>query len=163
MSARALAVGIVLVLAIAGALIYLDVIMGAPPSDRQQLALFLAVSGGGSLAVGALLVKLARSWFAGLRLRLTFGYLVGLVVALVNVLVTSMLMFLNSHDLSLLICLLVFSAVVSLAFGYSVATALTDELGVLSRAAGHIAGGDLSARVDARGNDELAQLGASFN
>ena len=91
--------------------------MGAPAADVEQLGYFLSASGAGSLVLGALLMRWAQGWIGGLRVRLMVAYVIGLVVALVNILATSLLMFLNDHDLSLLICLLLFSAAISLAFG----------------------------------------------
>src|SRR5262249_4979366 len=88
---------------------------------------------------------------------------VGLLVTVVNVVTTSALMFLNAHDLTLLLLLLAFSAVVSLAFAYAVGGALTEKVGQLSSAAGRLAEGDLSARVGGHGSDELGQLAAAFD
>ena len=58
-------------------------------------------------------------------------------MALVGVLIAANLMFLNIQDVPLLILLLVFSAVTSLTFGYSVATALMRDLKTLERTAAH--------------------------
>jgi signal transduction histidine kinase len=96
-------------------------------------------------------------------LRLALAYGVGLLVALVNVLSTSALMFLSAHDLTLLLLLLVFAAVISLAFSYAVAGVLTSELQALSRAARQLAHGELSTRVGAHGSDELGQLAGAFD
>lgn len=163
MKDRPLLIGAVLILAVVGALTYVHIVMGAPPAEMEKLGLFLSVSGAGSLLLGVALIRWAHGWIGGLRLRLLFAYVVGLVVALVNILGTSLLMFLSDHDLDLLICLLIFAAAISLAFGYSVASALTTELGALARAAGRLAAGDLSARVGARGSDEIARLGTTFD
>jgi signal transduction histidine kinase len=152
-----------LILAIVGAMTYLQIIMGAPASDVELLGYFLSASGAGSLVLGALVMRWAHGWMGGLRVRLMLAYVIGLVVTVVNVLATSLLMFLNDHDLSLLICLLVFAATISLAFGYSVASSLTSELSGLARAAGRLAGGDLNARADLQGRDEIARLGATFD
>jgi signal transduction histidine kinase len=86
-----------------------------------------------------------------------------LLVALVNVVTTSALMFLSAHDLSLLILLLGFAAIISLAFAYAVAGALTGQLAQLSRAARQLANRDLSARVGLHGSDEIGQLAATFD
>lgn len=163
MTTRPLLVGLVLVLAVAAALLFAGLVMGAPAADVEQLALFLTVSGAGSLAAGAGVVRWAGGRLGSLHLRLALAYGVGLLVAVVNVVATSALMFLSSHDLALLLLLLVFAAVISLVFGYSVAAALTQELGRLARAAGRLAAGDLGARVGAGGADEVARLAAAFD
>jgi signal transduction histidine kinase len=73
-------------------------------------------------------------------------------------------MFLNAHDLTLLILLMAFAAVISLAFAYAVAGMLTTQIGDLSRAAMRLAEGDMSARVgSAHGSDEIGRLAAAFD
>jgi signal transduction histidine kinase len=84
-------------------------------------------------------------------------------VALANVVATSLLMFLNTHDLQLLMLLLGFAAAISIAFGASVAAALTSQLGTLTRTAARLAGGDLSVRIGASGSDEVARLAATLD
>jgi signal transduction histidine kinase len=85
-------------------------------------------------------------------------------VAIVNVLTTSALMFLSAHDLTLLILLLAFAAVISLAFAYAVAGVLTAQLTDLSNAARRLAEGDLAARVHtAHGSDEIGRLAVAFD
>ena len=51
----------------------------------------------------------------------------------------------------------------SLAAAVLLARAITRPLRLLAAAADRIAGGDFAARVDARGDDELARVGSSFN
>ena len=163
MSARALLVGAALVLAVGAALVLAAVVMGAPRADIEQLGLVLSLSGAGSLLLGAALVRWGGGRVGTLRLRLALAYGTGLLVALANVSAAAALMFLSSHDLALLLLLLAFATAISLVFGYSVAAALTGELGTLARVAGRLAGGDLDARVEAKGSDEIARLAATFD
>jgi signal transduction histidine kinase len=72
-------------------------------------------------------------------------------------------MFLNAHDLTLLLLLLAFSAVVSLAFAYAAGGALTVQVGQLSSAARQLAEGNFSARVGTSGSDELGRLARTFD
>src|ERR1700682_2876836 len=151
-----LLVGGTLIVAIVAALVVAEWIVGAPRRDLELLALFLTASGVVSLVLGALVIRWAGSRIGSVRLRLALAYGVGLLVALANVLTTSALMFLNAHDLTLLILLLAFAAVISLAFAYAVAGVLTAQIGDLSRAARRLAGGDMAARVGtAHGSDEI--------
>jgi signal transduction histidine kinase len=156
-------VGGTLLAAIVAALIVAERIVGAPRRDIQLLAIFLTLSGVGSLALGALVIRLAGGRIGTLRLRLALASAVGLLVTVVNVTTTSALMFLNAHDLTLLLLLLAFSAVVSLAFAYVVGSSLTAQVGELSKAARRLAVGDLSARVGTHGSDELGRLAATFD
>src|SRR5262249_11174064 len=63
----------------------------------------------------------------------------------------------------LLILLMLFAAVVSVALGYALAQALAQRVTALHRGARALAMGDLTARVDDSGGDELAALAAEFN
>jgi two-component system, OmpR family, sensor histidine kinase SaeS len=152
-----------LLVAIVLALVGADRVLGAPRRDLELLAWFLTASGVLSLVVGAAVIRLAGGRVASVRRRLALAYGVGLLVALVNVLTTSALMFLSAHDLGLLLLLLAFAAVISLTFAYVVAGALTAQLQQLSSAAKRLAGGELETRVGYHSADEIGQLAASFD
>lgn len=128
-----------LLVAILGVLVLAERLIGPPEADLQLLALLLASSGVGSLLVGALLLWIAGARLGSLWLRVTIASAVGLLVALVNVLTTSALMVLNTHDLTLLVLLLAFTDAVSLAFAFAVAGGLSSELERLARTAARLA------------------------
>jgi signal transduction histidine kinase len=155
--------GATLLLAICVALIAAEQLLEAPWNDLEQLALFLSVSGALSLLLASSIVGWTSTRLETLRSRVTIAFLAGLLVALVNVLATSALMFLSGHDLALLFVLLGFSGAISITFALVFGATLTAEVRVLSQAADRLAEGDLGARVDPRGRDELARLGATFN
>jgi signal transduction histidine kinase len=67
------------------------------------------------------------------------------------------------HDLTLLVLLLAFAAVVSLTLGATLAAALAQRVIDLRAGARELASGNLAARVQAVGNDELAELAGEFN
>ena len=152
-----------LLLAIVLALVVADRRLGAPRRDLELLGWFLTGSGVLSLVVGALAIRWVGPRVGSLRRRLALAYCVGLLVALANVLTTSLLMFLSAHDLALLLLLLGFALVISVAFAYAVAGVLTGELSDLSAAARRLAEGDLSARVGAHSSDEIGRVAAAFN
>jgi len=110
---RPLVVAGALLLAIVGATVLAERVLGAPRREVELLAAFLSASGILSLVVGALAIRWAGRRIPSLHVRLTLAYGIGLVVALVNVVTTSVLMFLSAHDLALLSLLLVFAAVIS--------------------------------------------------
>jgi signal transduction histidine kinase len=155
--------GATLLLAVCAALIATERVLGAPRNDLEQLALFLSVSGAVSLLLAGSIVGWTSARLTTVRSRVTIAFLAGLLVALVNVLATSALMFLSGHDLALLFVLLGFSGAISITFALVFGGALAAEVRVLSRAADQFAEGDLGARVDLRGRDELARLGVAFN
>lgn len=152
-----------LLVAIVVVLLVADQFVGAARRDLELLGWFLTLSGVLSLVLGALAIRWAGPRVGSLHRRLALAYGVGLLVALANVLTTSLLMFLSAHDLTLLLLLLAFAAVISLAFSYAVAGVLTSELSTLSTAARRLADGDLSARVDSRGKDEIGRLAVAFD
>ena len=160
---RPLLVGVALVLALTFALLGAMLVMGAPDEDVAQLALFLSASGAGSLLLGAAAVRWGGGHLNTLHLRLALGYGAGLVVAFVVVMGGSALMFLNRHDLTLLLLLLGFAAIISFAFGYAMTATIIGDLGNLASAARRLAAGDFAARAAAGGRDEIARLGQAFD
>jgi two-component system sensor histidine kinase BaeS len=158
-----LLVGGTVVVAIVVELVIAERLVGAPRRDVELLGVFLTASSVLSLVFGALAIRCAGGRIGSVRMRLGLAYGIGLLVAVVNVVTTSALMFLNTHDLTLLLLLLGFSAVISLAFAYAVVGMLTAQLGMLSRAAMRLAEGDLTARVGTHGSDEIGHLAVAFD
>jgi signal transduction histidine kinase len=138
--------------------------LGMPRHDAELLALFLALSGSFSLAVGLGGIALApRMGLGTLRARLIFAHLVVLAAVYLNVVVTARLMFINEHDLGLLGLLLFFSAAIALCFAVFIAANVVEAAHSLAGAAGRMAQGDLRVRVEPAGGSELAELAQAFN
>lgn len=159
---RLFILGIALALAIAVLLMW--ALMGAPLREITGLAVALSATSLLSLGLGYVLYRrgLARSPSLSLTLILTYAW--ATVLTLFNVWVLSEQMFINvDHDLVLLGVLLLFAAIIATTFGIFVAASVTDSLRQLADSAQQIAGGDLSARVEVAGRDEVARLGQSFN
>ncbi|MBI3964797.1 MAG: HAMP domain-containing protein [Chloroflexi bacterium] len=156
----ALGVGLGIGIAVTSA----HLIWAPPPSDLQLLALFLFLSGGVSLILGSLAAYLAQSGVLP-SLWLKFTAISGLstCIVLVNVLLTAYLMFISPHDLGLLLLLLAFSAGLALLFATLVARSLSVSAVRLAVTASRLAGDDLTARAEVRGNDEIAQLARALN
>jgi two-component system sensor histidine kinase SaeS len=113
---------------------------------------------------------------AGIRARLTLTYVISIVLAVA-------LTFVSYHvtqsaavgmrlrlyelaavaDLGFLGRMLIAATVVSFVLGYVIARSLTHRIDALAVGARRIADGDLMARVPVQGDDEVAQLGATFN
>ncbi len=98
-----------------------------------------------------------------MRAKLLFVLALAVGVVLVNVGFTAYLMFLSGHDLKLLLLLLLFSLGIAGFFALAVSTAFASRLRTLLDFVRRVGAGDLSARVDASGSDEIAQLGTAFN
>lgn len=137
----------------------------APPrQDLNQLIVLMTVTGFGTMLIAfGLHNQRLFPWLGSLRWSLLLNLLVVIMIFLTNVWVTARLMFISEHDFYLTIGLLIFSAMISSAFGFYIAEKLTTRLGTLSKAAERIAGGDLSAQLDVREHDELAQFAHTFN
>jgi len=151
-----LALGLALLLAVGW--------LGVRGRDMAELTLYLVVSLVLSLGIGRLGLAWLRRAHVRLWLQVTLTYMLGIAVAILNIFLTAQLMFISSnHDLPLLVLLLLFAAVVSLALGFALAQALARRVTALHQGARAIANGDLQAHVDQRGSDELAALGVEFN
>ena len=72
-------------------------------------------------------------------------------------------MFISEHDLMLNLALLLFAGLTAIAFGYFVASTVTDRIANLKHAAEQLAQGDLETRLPVRGGDEIAELTKTFN
>ena len=84
---------------------------GMKGRDLSLVALYLFLSGSISLALGLGAIHIGIRSSISIRYKMAAAGAAGGVVALVNVLVTALLMFLSHHDLTLLMVLLVFSNV----------------------------------------------------
>lgn len=134
-----------------------------PPADELgQLFVYLLASGG--LSMGMVLLWMSyTSRLISLRWQISVAYLTGAAVTIINVLVTSGLMFLSAHDQNLLLLLLVFSASLGIFFAFFLSHRLGLQVEELTQGAGEIARGKFETRVEPDGSKELAQLATTFN
>ncbi len=137
--------------------------LGVSRTEFQDLIVYLAISSMVSGAIGYLAYRWAESGKRSIRTKILLAYGVGVSIVIVNIFVTARLMFLNSHDLSLLVLLLVFGALLSISIGASIAGRMTRAVRNLADGARRVASGDLATRVEVVTNDELAELADSFN
>ena len=132
-------------------------------TEFQDLIAYLLFSSALSVAAGYAAYRWAESGKRSIRTKILLGYGVGVGIVIINILVTAQLMFLSSHDLGLLILLLVFGSVLSVSIGTSIAGRMTSAVHQLVEGAHKVSSGDLATRVDVTTNDELADLARSFN
>lgn len=138
-------------------------IMEAPASDLTDLLKFLLTSSLPSLLAGYLIFVVGRRWLRSIRYKTLLAYSLGVIIALINIYVTSQLMFVSEHDFLLLGLLLTFAAILSASFGYLLAASMAHSLALLQKGAQRIAGGDFSARVHLTEVDELSDVAEAFN
>lgn len=158
---RILTAGVAIALLVAvGVMIWL---MEPPMEDVAILVRTLAATSILSLALGFVLYRRGLTRSPSLTVTLLFTYVWAALLTLVNVLVMARLMFVSPHDLALALVLLLFAAIIAVAFGVFVAAGVTDSLRRLAETAEAVAEGNLSARAQVTGRDEVAQVADAFN
>src|SRR5258708_7683017 len=156
------ALGVLLALSLV--IVIVGPVLEAPPNDIFLLMLFLASTGGVSVMASYALYKLGLiHWFRSLRWALLAVIALTVLLIFLNVWVTARLMFIKQQDLVLTTLLLVFAGLCAISFGFFISAALTERISKLVNGAERLAAGDLSARVEAVGHDELALLALAFN
>lgn len=160
-----IAAGAVLTGAILAGVLLAQILMSPPAGDLWSLAVYLTVSGVATMGAGwAVLRGADRIMGWSIQTRAFVGGLIAASVALVNVLIVAQAMFIStSHDLKLLVAIVVFSAVITGFFSLLVARSVSSRLLPIRDSIGSLAGGDLSTRIDVSGGDELAALAADIN
>lgn len=154
-----------LTLAIGAGILLAELLMSPPAGELRDLTSYLALSAVATVGAGWLLLRAAdRLVGLSIHAKSFFGGILAGSVALLNVFVTAQLMFIStSHDLRLLIALMAFSGVVTVFFSLWIATNISSRIGHVATAVRTLAGGDLAARVDIGGRDEVSRLARDVN
>ncbi len=139
-------------------------LFGVPEADLGAVALLLLAVGGG---VGLLALLMMRPAVLG-RVGGVRGQLVsvGLICSLLLVgmiLAGSRAMFISEHDLSILLTMLLFAAL--LAFGFSLrgAMPIARRVARVRQGTAQLANGELETELPVDGHDEISQLSSDFN
>lgn len=145
------------VAAVLAGLALFQVTMQPSGSDRIELGVIFIVMAAVSATASILLPVVARR---SRRLITTLFVLsvISLVIAGFGLMVTASRMFFSDHDLTLVVVVLGFGLLASLAFALSASKALTDDLTKMSDTASRVADGDLVARTGVSRADEIGQL-----
>jgi signal transduction histidine kinase len=145
------------VAAVLAGLALFQVTMQPSGSDRIELGVIFIVMAAVSATASILLPVVARR---SQRLITTLFVLsvISLVIAGFGLMVTASRMFFSDHDLTLVVVVLGFGLLASLAFALSASKALTDDLTKMSDTASRVADGDLVARTGVSRADEIGQL-----
>ncbi len=140
------------------------VTLSAPLADRALLALFLLFSGGVTLAVGYLVPRYGLGQVVRtVRGKLLFALILAVALALVNVGFTSYLMFISTHDLGLLVALLLFSLGISIFLALSISNTLQSSMQEFLRGVRLMSAGQFTSRITVHSRDEWEELASSFN
>jgi signal transduction histidine kinase len=137
--------------------------LGAGAKDTLTIAAFLLFSGGVSIAVGWLAIRYTRLKHVGLRRTIMVIAALGPLFMILNIAFTARLMFISTHDLRLLMLLLLFAVIPGLAVASLLSARIDHAVAMLNAGAITMATGDLSARVRSDDIAELRSLATSFN
>ncbi|HYF61727.1 MAG TPA: ATP-binding protein [Herpetosiphonaceae bacterium] len=162
---RAAAVALTLACAIGVTMLVGWLAMGLPMGELRAIGALLLRMG---VVVGLIALVMMQSRvlhrMGSLRSQIIGGIAMGglLVAALLQGAATAMFISLD-HDLPLLLLVLVFTLVLTVGFSISVSRIIVDRLQAVSTGADRLARGDLSARLNVPGRDEVAALAHDFN
>lgn len=153
-----------LFLALAGAVFIGSRMLNLSITDIEQLVIIM---GGNGLLTTLVSYGFYRfgiiQWFRSLRWTLMVTIILAVALVMLNIWVLAQLMFIDRHYFTLTTTMLVFAGLTSVSLSIFISRALTDRLCRLSTAAYRLAEGDLSIRLEGKGNDEIAYLIQSFN
>jgi signal transduction histidine kinase len=136
----------------------------APGDDLLALTLFLPISGGATLGLGILFLAAYRGRLMhGVRGKLLLAVVMSASLVLINVGFTAYLMFISSHDLTLLLLLMAFSLGMSVYFALVVADSFDSTLQTLLQGVRRMGETRLDTRITVHSGDEIQDLSEAFN
>jgi signal transduction histidine kinase len=153
-----------LIAIVIAAVLLIIYVCDAQPKDAPAFAALIAVPL--VIAIGAaLLGQRYGLWrrFQHIGAALFVVYAIGAVLVLITMLTTTSMMFISQHDAEVAVVITVYATGVTLVFGHFVVNSLSDGIATLTHAAMRVQDGDLAAKADDRGNDELSKLAHAFN
>ena len=143
-------------------LVVFEISMQPTAEDRVLLG-FIFVVVAAFAAVLALTLRWAGRRSHSIRRSVLVVGLAGLAIAAVTVGIAAQQMFLSSHDLNLLLVVLVFAVATTVAFAVSVSGDLARDLEATAGAARRVQAGDLGARTGVVRADEVGTVAATFD
>ncbi|MGH3085704.1 MAG: sensor histidine kinase, partial [Rubrobacteraceae bacterium] len=132
-----------------------------PAADVPAVSLLLAEVGGAGVVAALLLTRLGR--VGGVRGQLVGAALIGSLLLVGMVLAGARAMFISPHDLSILLTMLLFAALLATGFGLYGAAPLARRIEEIRKGTERLAGGSLDAELPTEGHDEIAALARDFN
>lgn len=134
-----------------------EITMRPSPPDRFGALLLFGLMAAGIATAADVLPRLARR-FPSLKITVVVLGAASVLILVLALVVAGRQMFISAHDLSLLLVLMGFGVVASLAFGLTVSGPLTEDLDRIGSTSSAIAEGDLAARTGVRRSDEAGRL-----
>jgi signal transduction histidine kinase len=135
-----------------------------PGRAIEQLAISLSGTGVMTLLTAYVFYRIGiLAWFGSVRWALLLTGVSTSVQILLNVWLLAQTMFVDRQYLDVTGVILIYAGLTSLSLGFFVSRGITERVQQIGGAAQQVAAGDLAARLDVNGNDEIAQLAAAFN
>jgi two-component system, OmpR family, sensor histidine kinase BaeS len=158
MKTIAWALGVVLV----AGLLVAELAMDVTASERRQLYTVFGIIALSTFVAAVASLRVAAR-FKSLRISLQVVAFAAVAVTGAAVAVASMTMFIESHDLTLVLVALVLGVGLGGVLAGAVARPLTDDLTAVSSTATRVAAGDLTARTGIERMDELGTAARAFD
>ncbi len=139
-------------------------LFGVPRADIPAMALLLVgVGGGGGLLALALLRPAVLGRIGGVRGQLVATGLVCTLLLVGMVVAGAQAMFLSGHDLSILLTMLLFAALLAVGFSLYGAAPMSRRIERVRAATARLAAGEPETEVPVDGRDEIGDLTRDFN
>ncbi len=132
-----------------------------PNGDMPVFIATLAATGWLGLVAGLAVQRWSRPLGFGAQMLIFTGLGIGVFVA--NMVVAASMMFISTHDVRLLLVLCGYALAAAVIPALALGRSLGQRLERVERAADRIAAGDLTARVELTGGDDIARLAAAFD
>ena len=145
-------------------LVLFQFLMQPSVNDFVIITGFLLVTAIISVVIGYGVLR--SRWFPyspSLRWSLLSTYALSSLLTFLSVWLTARLMFVNAHDLLLATILLLFTGGIAMALGTFFSQSLMERIDALRMVTRQVMAGDLNARVEVTGQDEMAELALAFN
>lgn len=132
-----------------------------PRSDLPAFITTLAATGALGLIAAWVVQRWSRPFGLGTRILIFTG--LGIAIFVANMIVAASMMFISAHDLRLLLILCGYALAAASFPALAMGSALGQRIAQVERSAERLANGDLSARVNLDGHDDVARLARTFD
>ncbi len=139
-----------------------EMTMAPDGHDRLQLGLVFAIVAVTTIVAARVMVTIARR-ARSLRTALAVTSVVSAAIIGVTLAVAANRMFLSSHDLRLVLVVVLFGSVASIGFGIDVSSTLAGDLNRMAAVAKAVTEGDFAARTGVARSDEVGRLAGSID
>jgi signal transduction histidine kinase len=137
--------------------------LGVPWADVPAFVVLLAGVGSG-VGICALLIMRPRFWLrVSVRIQLVVTSLIGSLLLVALMVAGGQAMFISSHDLVVVLTLVIFGALLAIGFSLLSAGPLASRIERVRSGTARITAGDLDTVLIVDGTDEIAHLAHDFN